>query len=198
MLELNVNMTENEGSSTLDYSSITPFDEEARQKIRAQLGPDIMQHPCMLRMERNIQEVGIQACEVYRIEGSTSDRNLYFDVYSLRKWASENAAPNMTGLDTGRLKALVEGGVIDPKRVEQMPLEKMLEPIIIGVSAHENGSDAVLDGQHRYVATAFKALHCGQRIDQFPIAARFLEPHQWQNFLIPRHIAVAIQADVEC
>jgi len=174
---------------------MTPFDEETDQKIRAELGPGIMEHPCVLRMEKNMQEVGIQASEVYRIEGSSPDRNLYFDVYSLRKWASEHVPPNRTGLDVERLKVLIEGGAIDRERVETMPPDKILEPIIIGVAAHENGSDAILDGQHRYVAAAFAAMHLNCSIDQFPIVARFLEPEDWQQFLIPRHIAVAMQMD---
>lgn len=176
---------------------MTPFDEETRQEIRNRLGPGIMQHPCLLRMEQNMQEAGIEASEVYRIEGSTPDRNLYFDVYSLRKWASENVAPNLTGLDPARLEAMIEGGAIDRERVETMPPDKILEPIIIGVAAHENGSDAILDGQHRYVAAAFAAMQLTDGIDQFPIVARFVEPEDWQQFLIPRHIAVAMQMDDE-
>lgn len=174
---------------------MTPFDEETRQAIRDRLGPGIMQHPCVLRMERNMQEVGIVASEVYRIEGASPDRNLYFDIYSLRKWAHENVAPNMTGLNTARVHDLIKRGSVDLKHIEQIPPEKMQEPIIIGIAAHENGMDAVLDGQHRYVAMALQAMRYSENIEQFPIIARFIEPDQWQDFLIPRHIAVAMQMD---
>lgn len=172
-----------------------PFDEETRRKIKAQLGLGIMEHPCILRIERNVQEAGIRGCELYRIEGSTPDRNLYFDVYSLRKWAAENVAPSLTGLDANRVQALIKDEAIDVTHVEQMPIESRLEPIIIGVAAYDNGSDAVLDGQHRYVAQAFHAVRSGVSVDGCPIVARFIEPDQWQSFLIPRYIAVAMQMD---
>ncbi|WP_408076846.1 hypothetical protein [Sphingomonas plantiphila] len=147
-------------------------------------------------MKRNLREGGGDAAtEVYRISGSTPDKHLYFDVYSMRKWAMANVAEVTTFLDWGRAERLISSGAIDRNRITEHTIHNQMEPIIIGIGAAGPGNDQILDGGHRYVAYALGATAAGLAGAPLPLPAYPLTPDQWKQFLIPRFIAQTLGFD---
>lgn len=135
---------------------------------------------------------GVAATEVYRIDGETPEKHLYFDVYSMKQWCAQNLTVVGTWVDWGRAAHLVRSGAVDPERIEEHSLCNLSDPIIFGVNGHGGGNDALLDGGHRYVAAALAASAAGMAGCPVPLKAYFLEPDQWRHFLIPRFVAVAM------
>jgi hypothetical protein len=74
-------------------------------------------------------------------------------------------------------------------------MQGKMDPVIFGVNACDNGSDAILDGAHRYVAYALDCAASGLQGVQMPFPAYFLQPPQWRKFLIPNFIAKALRFD---
>ena len=165
--------------------------------MKRQIGSRILDHPAVKRIKRNLREGGGDAAtEVYRLDGATPDEHRYFDVYSMRKWSYDNLEMVGTFLDWGRANHLIESGAVDNERIMDHTLQNPMHPIIIGVDACGPGNDQVLDGAHRYVATALAATAAGMAGQPVPMPAYFLEPNQWPEFLIPIHIAKALKFDL--
>lgn len=169
-----------------------------RRQLKKQVGRRVLDHPVMKRMERNLREGGGDAAtEVYRIDGATPEQHLYFDVYSMRKWAIENVAEVTTFLDWERAERLITSGAIDRHRITEHTIHNQMEPIIIGIEAAGPKNDQILDGGHRYVAYALAATAAGFAGAPLPLPAYPLTPDQWKQFLIPRFIAQALGFDAK-
>lgn len=65
----------------------------------------------------------------------------------------------------------------------------------MGRDAAGIGNDQILDGAHTYVAMALGATASGLAGQPVPIPAFLLEPDQWKRFVIPHHIAKALNFD---
>lgn len=169
-----------------------------RRQLRKKVGRNIIDHPVMKRMKRNLREGGGDAAtEVYRIDGETPDRHLYFDVYSMRKWAVANVEEVVTVLNWERAERLIASGAIDRDRITEHTIHNQMEPIIIGIDAGGLGNDQILDGGHRYVAYALAATASGFAGAPLPLPAYPLTPAQWRKFLIPNFIARALNFDAK-
>lgn len=166
-----------------------------RRQLKRQLGVRVLQHPYVKRIQRNLKEAGDAATEVYRLDGDSPADHVYFDVYSMRKWALANVELVMTSLDWSRVHHLVESGAVDAERLFNHTIQHKMDPVIIGVSVCDNGSDLILDGTHRYVAYALQAASSGFEGLPLPLPAYFLEPSQWRRFVIPNFIANALEFD---
>lgn len=175
---------------------MTPRNE--RRQIKKQFGRRVLEHPAMKRMKRNLRAGGGNAAtEVYRIDGDTPDQHLYFDVYSMRKWAVDNVEEVVTFLDWERAESLIASGAIDRSRITEHTIHNKMEPIIIGLDAAGFGNDQILDGGHRYVAYALAATASGFAGAELPLPAYPLTPDQWKQFLIPRFVAKALGFDTK-
>lgn len=169
-----------------------------RRQLKKQIGRRVLDHPVMKRMKRNLREGGGDAAtEVYRIDGDTPDQHLYFDVYSMRKWAIANVEEVTTFLDWERAERLITSGAIDRSRISEHTIQNQMEPIIIGIGAAGSGNDQILDGGHRYVAYALAATASGFAGAPLPLPAYPLTPDQWKQFLIPRFVAQALRFDAK-
>lgn len=151
----------------------------------------------MKRMKRNMREGGDEATEVYRLDGETPNEHLYFDVFSMRKWALANAEEVGVTLDWNRAERLITSGAVDPDRIKDHTIRNTMHPVIIGRDAAGPGQDQILDGAHRYVAAALGATAAGMAGVPIPLPAYVLRPDEWRPFLIPHFIAQALRFDVQ-
>jgi hypothetical protein len=166
-----------------------------RRLNRKSWGKGIIDHPSMRRMSRNAKRAGRAAFEVYRIDGDLPKQHAYFDVFSMREWAEKQVVRVVTLLDWERAARLIQSGVVDKARIADHTLQTDIRPVIIGRDAAGPGDDQLLDGAHTYVAVALAATASGQQGQPTPLHAYILEPTQWRQFLIPNHVAKALNFD---
>lgn len=162
-----------------------------------EVDPAILNDPSIQRMMLNLSSgAGEAATEVYRLDGKTPDKNLYFDVFSMREWAAINAEKVMSTICWDRVKRLVSNGAIDVDRLMNHTVNEKMEPIIIGADVAGPDNDQILDGAHRMVAYALAAASAGLEGAPLPLPAYFLQPDEWKQFLIPTIVAKALHFDV--
>jgi hypothetical protein len=166
-----------------------------RRQRKKQLGRRVLDHPVTKRMKRNLREGGKAATEVFRLEGETPERHLYFDVYSMKKWAEAHGQLVVSTLCWDRVNRMRSNGAIDEDRLANHTTKQQMEPIIIGIDAAGPGEDQILDGSHRFFAYAMAASAAGMEGAPLPLPAYALEPAEWRQFLIPRFIAKAMRFD---
>lgn len=159
------------------------------------LRKSIINHPVAKRIARNLRQVGAAATEIYRIDGDTQDQHVYFDVYSMRTWAIKNLEPATMPMDWQRAEDLIKSGAVDRHRIIDHTVQQAARPVIVGRDAAGPGNDQILDGAHTYVAMALGATASGLGGQPVPVAAYLLEPDQWKQFVIPNHIAKALNFD---
>ena len=158
-------------------------------------GKGILEHPAVKRFRRNLKRVGREALEVYRIDGDTPDQHVYFDVFSMREWSIANVEKVASPLDWDRAEQLVASGAVDREHITTHTIQNDARPIIVGRLAAGEDGDQILDGAHTYVAMAMAATASGQAGQSVPIPTYLLEPDQWRQFVIPNHIARALEFD---
>ncbi len=157
------------------------------------IDPAVLDDPAMKRMMLNIKRGGGRAAtEVYRLDGKSPAENLYFDVYSMREWSEENAEKVWSTICWDRVKQLLNNGAIDVDRLKGHTIHQGMKPIIIGAEAAGPKNDQILDGAHTMVAYALRAKAAGCEGAPLPLPAYLLKPHEWKLFLIPRHVAQAL------
>jgi hypothetical protein len=166
-----------------------------RRQIKKEVGRRVIEHPVTRRMMRNLREAGEAATEVFRLDGDTPDRHLYFDVYSMRKWSEAHGELVVSSLCWDRVERMMSNGAIDPDRLANHTMQQKMDPIIIGIDAAGPGDDQILDGSHRFVAYAIAASAAGFAGMPLPLPAYALTPDQWRRFLIPHFIAKAMKFD---
>ncbi|MFV0623782.1 hypothetical protein ACBY01_07205 [Sphingomonas sp. ac-8] len=169
-----------------------------RRKAKKSVDQRAWNHPSMRRIRRNMLASGSRAAtEVYRLEGKTPEDHTYFDIFSMRAWALENAQEVITPLPWDRAERLIATGAVDPNRIQDHTIRTQYHPIIIGIGAAGPGNDQILDGAHRVVALCLGAAANGMEGAPLPVPAYVLQPDEWRRFLIPRFVAKALGFDRE-
>ncbi len=168
-----------------------------RRLDKKALRKTVINHPVGKRIARNLKHAGTAATEVYRIDGDTPDQHVYFDVYSMRTWAMANLEPAVMPMDWERAEGLIKSGAVDRRRIMDHTIQHDIRPVIVGRHAAGIGNDQILDGAHTYVAMALAATASGLAGQPVPIPAFLLLPDQWRRFVIPNHIAKALNFDIK-
>lgn len=159
------------------------------------IGKRILNHPVAKRMEKNIKRHGLTATEVYRLDGDTPDEARYFDVFSMREWATQNCEVVPLAYDWDRANRLLDRDAVSFDHIRDHTVKNNLSPVIIGRHAAGQGEDQMLDGAHRYIAAGVAAVAAGMEGEVFPIPAYILQPDEWSQFLIPLEVAKAFRFD---
>lgn len=166
-----------------------------RRLNKKTLGRGVLDNPAMKRIERNLKRAGREALEVYRIDGETPEQHVYFDVFSMREWSTDKLTAVKVPMDWERAEQLIESGAVDQNHIAEKTLRTDARPVIVGRHARGEGSDQILDGAHTYVALALAATAAGLKGQEVPVPTYLLAPEHWRKFVIPNHIAKALNFD---
>ncbi len=99
-----------------------------RRLDKKALRKTVINHPVGKRIARNLKQAGTAATEVYRIDGDTPDQHIYFDVYSMRTWATVNLEPAVMPMDWERAEDLIRSGAVDRHRLMDHTIQHDARP----------------------------------------------------------------------
>lgn len=142
-------------------------------------------NPIVRRLLKNEFDRGT-GTEVYRLDDDGTGKPMFFDISSMRKWATENCETFALPIDFERASRLVKSGAVEPDHICDHTLHNDLTPIIL--CSGLLGGDQIVDGAHRYVAMCAGAAMF--KLNP-PVPGYVLQPHEWRPFVIPNGVAQA-------
>ena len=105
----------------------------------------------------------------------TPAQHRYFDIFSMGKWAAKHVERGEILLDWDRAQRLIESGAVAAERIMRHTIHREPDPIIVGRHAAGPFKDQILDGGHRYVASALSATSLGLAVQPCPVPCYMLQ-----------------------
>ena len=147
----------------------------AKKRIKKRL-----RDPLLCRFAINEIKRG-KKTEVHRMEGEAGQNPVFFDVSSMREWATQNCRIMLVPVEYDRADRLVKDGAVDLDYVYNKVLHMEPEPIIVCRGAAGENGDQLVDGAHRYVAFCIASADLALKP---PISAYVLEKEEWEQFIL--------------
>lgn len=120
--------------------------------------------------------------QVYKLDDNGSGKPIYFDVARMVEFASKKLQAEPLQADFCIAEEMVNAEKVDLGHVLRLADEGRFKPIIVCVGAAKNGKTLIVDGNHRYVASAYIHKRLGGNM---LVPAYFFEKDQWQRFILP-------------